>query len=203
MKIETEGPGQLRLKESFFSAYIAGIIMVVIGALLIYLGAQNLLSGDGDGGGWFMLVAGLALCAFGIIAFINGGSRYLTFNKDNGTLEIDNQTIRNKTKEVYDLTKLSKLVITRSLETSTSTSSRGSRSRTRMVNYYTLQFSDGHILELGRRSEGSVGMISSAVKNATGSSSLPVHIQKIVELTDVEVEHVNGSVGGLGNFFRR
>ncbi|MFP4539559.1 MAG: hypothetical protein ACLFNN_01320 [Candidatus Paceibacterota bacterium] len=48
-------------------------------------------------------------------------------------------------------------------------------------------------------------MIKETFDQVTGGSSLPDHIQKIVELTGVEVEHVNDSLGGrmLGRILGR
>ena len=207
MKIEAETPTLLRLKQSLFLGYIAGILSIGFGLLLLYLGINPILSKDYSGEHWLFLVVGFILLIIGVVGFTKAGERYFIFDKDKGTLEIDNQTVGNKSRETYSLTELSKLLVTTSFETSSSRSSRSSRnnlhSNTRVVNYFTLQFSDGHMIELGSRTGGrggvsiGVGSIMNSMIDTVGSSSLPVYIQKIVAFTNVEVEHVNTGAGRM------
>ncbi len=144
------------------------------------------------------LVIGLVFSAGGVFSFLKGGKRYLDFNKDTNELRIKNQRPRNKNEEIYDLTKLSKLVINHTFERSNnSRSGRGRGTGTsspRKVYYFTLQFSDGNIIDLGKTSKGTL----SQMKDAVSGSALPAHIQRIVDFTGVEVEHINHSSGISG-----
>ena len=204
MKVNTDTDNQLVLTQSFIGSYVLGAIFILVGLYIAYHGIF-IIGGSAEAGNHmqvflFSLGGGSIFFIVGLVSFLRGGKKIWMFTKDSHELKIQNKLLRNKSVELYDLSKASKLVIRHAVETSSS--SRGGSSQSRNVQYYSLQFTDGNVLDLGSSTKG---FIASARDVMSGSSSLPVHINKIVAFTGVEVEHVNQgfSVGAVVDMFKK
>lgn len=195
MKIEKDTENELTLKQSFFSYYIFGAFFVLIAVPIAVYAVTIFGSEEGVTSALFVLGLGILFFVGGIALFLKGGKRYVTLNKNTNELLIENQRLTDKSKSVYDLSKAVKLVINHTMESSGT--SRDRDAKMKQVQYFNLQFSDGNVINLGSVTQGTLAQIKSAVSG----SSLPPYIQRVVEITGVEVEHVNESlsIGGIVN----
>ncbi len=172
------------LRERMWSLYVGGIILVAIGLISVaaYL---NTLPEDRE----FILIAiGPLMAIGGVIMFLFGGTRELTFDKTVGEIDLNVKRLVKSYQKKFPIADA--LKIAQHINISSSRNNRNRSNSPTVTYHYDLILRDGNSVPLGRvRKNTGFGMTGMATSMAGGRTSpVPSYIHNLTEMLNIELE---------------